>query len=421
MKIVVDAQLPYAAESFAALGDVVPLHASDLRARAIRDADALIVRSVTRVDRALLQGTGVRFVGSATSGTDHVDLAYLRSAGIAFSDAAGCNSTAVAEYVIAALLQLGLAPIPGNARQASPDDSGSAPNPVIARSGECDEAISPPSQPIPSLGVVGCGHVGRKVARYAAALGLRVVMNDPPLARATCELVYRPLDEVLACDIVTLHVPLEHGGPDPTEYLVNDAFLAALKPTAALINTSRGAVIDSQALKAALRSGRLTAVLDVWENEPLIDRELFNLAAIGTPHIAGHTLDARRRAVDMLVDAASKHFGVLTNRSLANPCEEPIRSVELNAESSLDSLEGLVRSRFDIADVAGRFREALGGDEYSREAGFEALRSSLPARREFQATEVVIDANSQFANTLETLVFRVTRRAPVPAAAGGLA
>ena len=426
MKIVVDAQLPYAAERFSALGDVEPLRADEMTTDALRAADALMVRSVTRVDRALLGGTGIRFVGSATSGTDHVDVAYLRSAGIAFADAAGCNSTAVAEYIAAVLLNL--------------------------------RARAELTLPGAVIGIVGCGHVGRKVARYAASLGCRVVINDPPLSRATCEPLYRPLDEIKECDVISLHVPLERGGTDPTYHLVDGAFLDSLRPGAILINTARGAVVDSAALKRCLRSGHLGAsVLDVWENEPDIDCELFDLVTIGTAHIAGHTLDSKQRAVDMLFDAAvsklcdrpedlratngdSRLRGNDNGQTPTLPCHSregwnlaassgngshsnPMTSIEIPDRTDvLYAVQFALQSRFDITREAARLREVMTRTAArKRAAGFNALRAGHPARREFLATEVRIDANHPALNVLETLGFRVRVEAELPARTGSRA
>ncbi len=382
MKIVVDAQLPYAAERFGRLGHVEALTAAEMTQAALRDADALIVRSVTRVDEALLGGTRVRFVGSATSGTDHVDLAWLRRAGIAFADAAGCNATAVAEYVVAALLHL-------RAFHGLPR--------------------------IASLGIVGFGHVGRRVHRYAHLLGMPCFVHDPPLAQGAAEkFFYRSLDVILRCDVITLHVPLERGGAHPTVHMVDDDFLSAMKPNSALINTARGAVVDTEALKRALRAKRLTAVLDVWENEPRVDPELVGLAAISTPHIAGHTLDAKRRSVDMLYAAAREHFERPASAADDPPEEGPALRVEISGSIPAD-WETAVRAAFDVARVSEEFRAESARGDRARAAAFEATRSATPARREFHATEVVLDATHPSAEGLEEFGFRVARRTPVAA------
>lgn len=353
MRIAVDEDIPFAAEAFARFGEVLPMSARDFSAATLKDADALIVRSVTRVNAALLDGTAVCFVGSATSGIDHVDLPYLQQRGIAFADAPGANANAVAEYIVAALLHLR-------------DTQGLQLKGV-------------------SIGIVGCGHVGRRVARYAAALGLRCVFNDPPLARATCEPLYRPIEEILACDIVTLHVPLERTGPDPTAHLVNDTFLNAMKPGAIFINTSRGGVADTAALKRALDANRLGAVvLDVFENEPAIDADLAARCALATPHIAGHSLDAKIAAVAILSVRFAAQFGPAESWSGTDQAEvEP---------ASYSSLDAVVRGSFDIAAADRRLRDTLALPPTDRAAAFDALRASRPERREFHVRPVIIES-----------------------------
>jgi erythronate-4-phosphate dehydrogenase len=368
VRIVVDEDIPFAAEAFARFGAVRPLAAHDFSAAALRDADALIVRSVTRVNAALLEGTSIRFVGTATSGVDHIDLAYLRTQAIAFADALGANANAVAEYVVAALLYL---------RAARGFDRAQA-----------------------TLGIVGCGHVGRQVARYAAALGLRCVITDPPLGRATCEPLYRPMQEALACDLVSLHVPLERTGPDPTWHLVNDAFLGAMKPGAVLINTSRGAVADSAALKRALDSNRLAGlILDVWENEPAIDVDLADGCLLATAHIAGHSLDAKIAAVGMLVDAFAAHTN--SRETWTGPEKAAADPV------ACDSLESAVRAAFDIRAADRRLRDTFALPPSDRAAAFDALRAGWPARREFHVRPVSFEpGDPNEMNLIRTLGFR---------------
>ncbi len=368
MLIVVDEDIPFAAEAFARFGDVRALPARELTLAALREADALIVRSVTKVNATLLDGTRVRFVGSATSGVDHIDLACLRAKNIAFSDALGANANAVAEYLAAALLHL---------RTTHGLDLGRA-----------------------TLGIVGCGHVGRRVARYAAALGLRCVINDPPLGRATCEPVYRPLDDVLTCDFVTLHVPLERSGADATYHLVNDAFLAKLKPGAILINTSRGAVSDTAALKRVLDAKTLGGlILDVYENEPAIDADLAERCILATSHIAGHSLDAKIAAVGQLATAFAAHSG--SSATWSGPEESAADPIHC------DSLDAAVQAAFDIRAADRRLRDTLSLPPAERAAAFDALRAGWPARREFHIRPIVFETgDSNAMKTASTLGFR---------------
>ena len=226
MRIVVDENIPYAVEAFGALGSVRCFAGRDLSADAVRDADVLLVRSVTRVDADLLRGSQVRFVGSATIGTDHIDLDYLRSQGIGFAHAPGSNADSVVEYIMAALL--GLAAARGEGLRGK------------------------------VIGIIGCGNIGGRLAVRLPALGLRVLKNDPPLA-ARAEADGKPhdfvsLDAVLKkSDIITLHVPLTKQGRHATHHLINDTTLCSLNPASWLLNSSRGAVVSNEALKGALR------------------------------------------------------------------------------------------------------------------------------------------------------------------------
>src|SRR5690606_27090310 len=244
----------------------------------LRDADALIVRSVTRVDRALLDGTPVRFVGTATVGVDHVDRAYLAEAGIGFASSAGCNSRSVVEYVITVLLEIAVAH-------------------DITLAGK-------------TLGIVGHGNIGSRLAKVAPILGLNVLVNDPPLERAGHPGPFITLEHLLQhSDFVTFHVPKITTGPDRTIGLIDSARLAAMKPTAWLINGSRGDVVVGDDLKSALAARRIAgAVLDVWEGEPAIDRELMDAVFLATPHIAGYSMEGKMNGTTMMHDAAAAHF-----------------------------------------------------------------------------------------------------------------
>ncbi|MBI4419049.1 MAG: 4-phosphoerythronate dehydrogenase, partial [Ignavibacteriales bacterium] len=213
--IVISKNSPGASDAFSTLGSVRELDSSEITAETVRDADTLIVRSETRVDRPLLENSAVRFVGTLTIGTDHVDLKYLKSRNIGFASAPGSNANSVAEYVVAALLTWA-------------DKDG-----IQLRE--------------KSIGIVGVGNVGRIVAKYAAVLGMRVILNDPPLARVTGDPRYRPLDELMEADIVTVHVPLTRSGQDATVHLFGTDRIRAMKRGSVLINTSRGAVVDSNA------------------------------------------------------------------------------------------------------------------------------------------------------------------------------
>lgn len=273
IKIVVNRNTPAVCETFSSLGDVLPLETKNVNRETVRDADLLIVRSETRVNEELLEGSRVRFVGTVTIGTDHIDLDYLRNKGIAFASAPGSNSTSVAEYVVAALLTW------SHRKRTSLRGKG--------------------------LGVVGVGNVGSKVASVGEALGMHVLLNDPPRARQTGEAKFLPLDRLMEADFVSLHVPLTKSGADATYHLFGEPRIRKMKPSSVLLNTSRGSVVETSALKHALISKHLAgAILDVWEQEPVIDTDLLARVTLGTPHIAGYSLDGKLNAVRMVYESA---------------------------------------------------------------------------------------------------------------------
>jgi erythronate-4-phosphate dehydrogenase len=278
MKIAADQNIPFVKECFESLGQVSLHSGRQITPDVVKDADVLLVRSITPVSEALLAGSRVKFAATATIGMDHIDREYLQRAGIGFASAPGSNANSVAEYVVAALLALGK-------------------KYRFTLEGK-------------SIGIVGVGNVGSKVDAKCRALGMRTALNDPPLARQTGDAKYRPLAEALACDFVTLHTPLTKRGEDPTYHLADEKFFAAMKKGAVFFNTARGGVMDTAALKAASRSGKLGGVvLDVWENEPNADGDLLLKVDLSTPHIAGYSFDGKVNGLLMIYRAACKHFG----------------------------------------------------------------------------------------------------------------
>jgi len=266
LRIVADRVIADAAAAFAGFGDVT-LHDGRAIGRALLgDCDILLVRSVTRVDATLLAGTPVRFVGTATAGTDHIDEAWLRTHDVAFSAAPGCNARAVGEYVLACVL----------ARAAA---LGRRPDEL-------------------SCGIVGCGHAGSAALALLETVGVRCLRNDPPRAAHTPGFV--SLAEALTADIVSLHVPLTAAGDHPTTGLIGARAIAGMQPGALLINAARGGIVDEPAWLRAIADGRISAVVDCWAGEPVVSPALLAAAWVATPHIAGHTIDARLRATRQL-------------------------------------------------------------------------------------------------------------------------
>jgi erythronate-4-phosphate dehydrogenase len=362
MKIIADENIPAVAQAFGTLGDVTLLPGRSLQASDVRAADVLLVRSVTHVGRELLDGSRVRFVASATIGFDHVDRDYLRSRSIAFATAPGSNATSAAEYVVSALLALG-------------ERGGFA-------------------LPGRRVGIVGCGNVGSRVRDRLAALGCECLVNDPPLHERGGHDDFVELDELHQADIISLHVPLERGGRHPTRHLVDKAFLRRLKPGAVLINTARGAVVDNAALAAMLSERRdLRVVLDVWEGEPAIAAPLLEQVSLGTPHIAGYSLDGKLRGTEMIYRAACGCFGRTPcwNASDVLPAAE---TLDLRGGAGGDAFRRLREAVFrvyDIRDDDARLRGLLTLPPHERPAAFDRLRKNYPVRREFAATTVLVE------------------------------
>lgn len=357
MKTVATDDIPYAREAFGTLGEVSVVPAREMSKGLVADADLLIVRSTTKVDEKLLAGGNVRFVGSAVAGTDHVDQDWLARQGIVFAGAAGCNANSVAEYVTAALLEL------------------------AARGGY--ELAGR------SIGVVGVGNVGSRVAAKAEALGMTVIPNDPPLQRRTGEARFRPIEEAKAADFVTLHVPLTREGPDATRHMVDGRWLEGMKPGAVLLNTSRGAVVEEAAILGAVRSGRVSAlVLDVYEDEPAISPEPVRAADIATPHIAGHSFDGKVAGTAAIYEAACRMLGraPAVDVRLLMP-EPPVPELTVTGGGTIEEIIGrTVRSVYDITADDARLREAARANARDTAGAFRALRKSYPVRREFRNT-----------------------------------
>lgn len=380
MIIVADENMPFAREAFSTLGEVRLVPGRQIAPEVLADCDILAVRSVTRVGEDLLAGSPVRFVGTATIGADHVDTAYLERAGIGFSSAPGCNAVSVAEYVIAALFELA-------ARK----------NFRLREKG---------------LGIIGVGNVGSRVESRAKALGMKVILNDPPLRDKTGDLKYRDLDEALEADIVTLHVPLEKGTSYPTYHMVDTKYIERLEPGAILINTSRGAVVDSNALAEGLDSGRIgAAVLDVWEGEPDISIDLIGKAGIATPHIAGYSYDGKARGTRMIYEAACRYFGREPEwdpKAFLPPPDRERLKLEGKLSLAEELIGKLVAESYDIISDDRALRKIVEIAPTERGACFDRLRREYPVRREWASRIVELSGELvELKPVFEELGFRV--------------
>ena len=355
MRIVADTNIPFVHEAFGPLGDVRLVSGREITASAVREADALLVRSVTPVNAALLDNSAVKFVATATIGTDHIDHEYLSARSIGFASAQGSNANSVAEYIVAATLE-------------------------VARRQDFRLRDK-------TLGVIGVGSVGSRVVRNAQALGMRVLQTDPPRQRNEKLSHFVPLERLVAeADIITLHVPLTREGADATFHLFDKDKLARLalhKPI--LVNTSRGATVDNKALLKAIDGEWVRGVvLDVWENEPSISPELLDVVDVGTPHIAGYSFDGKVNGTQMIYRAWCDFFGVKPGWEPKLPTA-PVPRIELTVSSGEDDEEVLRRVVQRVYDITAD-DAALRKDIRS----FDKLRAEYSVRREFFNTRLVL-------------------------------
>lgn len=362
LKIVADENIPFVQEAFGRFGTVHCYAGRALTAAHVRDADVLLVRSVTPVDAALLDGSAVRFVGSATIGTDHVDEAYLAARGIAFAHAPGSNAESVVEYVLAALFRLAVQrhePLRGK-----------------------------------KVGIVGCGNIGGRLARRLPAFGVEVLVNDPPKAEAAeaagLSHDFVPLDVLLAeADVVTVHVPLVRSGRHATVHLLDAPQLSRMKPEAWLINSARGGAVSNTALRTLLEAGRPGAVvLDVWEHEPTPDPDLLRRTDLATPHIAGYSYDGKVQGTIQLYDAVVRYFDLAPAWDpetvlVAGPEDRLTLTPPDPALPEVDWLHSLIRRMYDIAADDLRMRKLPDLPPDQRGAYFHELRKTYPRRRTF--------------------------------------
>ncbi len=376
MKIVIDRNIPAAQDTFGQHGELIAVDGRQLDARAMQQigpVDALIVRSVTRVDDALLRTSRARFVGTATIGTDHLDKDYLQQNGITWASAPGCNADAAAQYTLAMML-LACQRLDKNLTSSS-------------------------------VGIVGLGNVGGLLQALLTACGVRQLrVCDPPRAQ-TEPGDWSTLREIAQCDIVTLHVPLSLSGPHATRRMIDKGFLQLLKPGSLLLNTSRGPVIDGEALKSWLGRGAGHAALDVWPDEPHIDAALLTGVSVATPHVAGYSVDGKTRGTLMIYDAFCRWQGLAADACVpAAPLLQALQSETLPAEAC-ESVRQAVLAACPVArdDAALSACGQLGPeDQVSR---FDGLRKNYPARRDFAGWKLPEGVPEEQARLLKTLGF----------------
>lgn len=364
MRIVADENIPLVNAFFGHLGEVVCLPGRSMTAADVRDADALIVRSVTKVNSALLAGSRVKFVGTCTIGVDHLDQSYLDANAIRWSSAPGCNANSVVEFVYAALCHLDINWLPVR------------------------------------FGIIGCGNVGGLLYKRLKAQGVDVRCYDPNLTSAQNPDL-TSLEDVLACDVISMHTPLVTTGHYPSFHLLGRKELLQLKKGAVLINCGRGPVINNQALLDVLIERKdLRVVLDVWEPEPDISLELLDKVLLGSPHIAGYSYDGKLNGTEMIYQALCDHLDKSPQSSLG-ALVPPLANNQLRVDEKVDAhtdifniAKVLIKQVYDIAADDSRLRalatQALAGEVVFGE-GFDGLRKHYPVRREFHNYQVHLD------------------------------
>lgn len=383
LRIVADENMPLTEVLFGDLGEVRRVGGRTLTRSDLTVADVLLVRSVTRVDRELLEGTPVRFVGSATIGTDHVDLDWLKHQGITFAAAPGCNATSVVQYVLSVLALWCL-------------DNG--------RAGCGPEGLR--------AGIVGGGNVGGRLASVLARLGVDVIVSDPPRQQAGLGTPgrYGSLDDVLSCDLISLHTPLTRSGPWPTLHLLDDTRLDRLDQRQLLINSGRGPVIDNSALNRRLQaSGAPRVALDVWEREPQLSVELASRCWLASPHIAGYSAEGKARGTFMVYEALCRELGAEAQATLAPLLPTPDVTevtVNLDDESPWQAVSRALLTGYDPSADDQRLRATLSLPAEQRWAAFDQLRKHYPLRREPDSLAVRLHGGSAGTRTKTARMLR---------------
>jgi erythronate-4-phosphate dehydrogenase len=353
MKIIADDKIPFLKGVLDIFADVKYLPGSKISNADLKDADALIIRTRTKCNAQLLDNTNVRFIATATIGFDHIDTAYCEKHNIFWTNAPGCNSGSVKQYMASVLVNM------AEKRQFSLTGK--------------------------TIGIIGVGNVGKKIANLCKTLKMNVLLNDPPRERKEKTDGFVTLEQIQKeADIITFHVPLNNDGEDQTYHLANSKFFKNLTKPAILINCSRGEVVDGKALKKALKKGEIEgAVLDVWEEEPNIDPELVQLLDFATPHIAGYSADGKANGTAMSIHALCKIYDIPLASWFPDDVPQPLQPF-INLDNSSKNCDQLIckliNETYKVQEDDQRLRHSLDT--------FEKQRGDYPIRREFQAYTV---------------------------------
>lgn len=369
-KIIIDDAVAYAEPIFSTLGEVVSLPGKEINAQSVKNADALIVRSRTQVNKPLLHGSSIEFVGSTVVGLDHIDQDYLDESGINFYSAQGCNANSVSEYVLTVLFDL-----------------------AELHNFHLSEK---------SIGIIGVGHVGKLVEQKARALNMTVRLNDPPRAEKEGTDKFVCIEEALSSDIVTFHTPLTFEGNHKTFHLLNQNNFHHIKPDTIVINAARGGIIDENIwAKTVTRAN----IIDCWENEPFINHELYKHATLATPHIAGHALDAKIKGSTMVYDALCKLWEIPKNedwKACLPPQPKTIQPVvSLNSQSMIDSI---LRECYQPKEDDLAIRSTDINEVHKK---FEYYRRHYPEHREWFVHEVMSSGSNNIDKCLSSLGFKI--------------
>lgn len=373
MKVIIDDKIPYIKGALEPFAEVVYLPGSKTTPEVVKDADALITRTRTICNERLLAGSSVKFIATATIGYDHIDTDYCKRAGIAWTNAPGCNAGSVEQYIASALHTWAL---------------------------EKREKLREKT-----IGIIGVGNVGSKVARFCETLGMKVLLNDPPRERAEGPEKFVPLDAILQeADIITFHVPLNMDGTDATWHMAGPDFFGKLAKKPLVINSCRGEVLDTPAVKDALINGLIAGfIADCWENEPDIDLELLKMAYLATPHIAGYSKDGKANGTRMSVQALSRFFNLDLRDWQPQQIELP-DTTEIFMDGSRRDEESVIAeavlSTYDIESDSDRLK--------SSPEKFEKFRGDYPVRREFPVYTIhAKNVDKSTIHKLKTIGFRV--------------
>ena len=368
MKIVADKNIPFLKGIAEQYGDVTYLAGSEFSKETVADADTLIVRTVTHFGKEILDNSNVKLICSATIGFDHIDTEYCKQNNIVWKNAPGCNSGSVMQYIVSALI-------------------------LISR----QKGFNLKEK---TIGIVGVGNVGKKVAKACQLLGMRVLLNDPPRQAAEKSDIFVDLDTIKReADIITFHTPLTKNGETKTFHLADNTFFELLKKDAIIINSARGGIIDTQAIKKALKEKKISgAIIDCWENELDIDTEYMNLVDIATPHIAGYSADGKANATRMSLESIAD-FWNLSKNPIDKITIPQIENRQINMENIIIG-DALLRT-YNPTDDNNRFR--------ANPELFSSLRGNYPLRREYQAYSI-INANNEQETLLKDLGFGIIKQ-----------